>query len=113
MRQLSDDGPQSIDREAREQPKELVSAFEDTFAMDENELGCAQDVAHTIDTTKNRTEGERGTKEEERQGKRKQLKEKEAQTKKKGAGRKRKMGQKAKSTKATTDLRGDFNKHLK
>ena len=68
LRQLSDDGPQSIDGEAREQLKELVLVFEDTFAVDENELGCAQDVAHTIDTTKNRTEGERGTKEEERQG---------------------------------------------
>ena len=50
LRQLSDDGPQSIDGEAREQLKELVLAFEDTFAMDENELGCAQDVAQTIDT---------------------------------------------------------------
>ena len=50
MRQLSDDGQQSIDGEAKEQLKELVLAFEDTFAIDENELGCAQDVAHTIDT---------------------------------------------------------------
>ena len=50
MRQLSDDREQSIDGEARKQLQELVSAFEDTFAMDENELGCAQDVAHTIHT---------------------------------------------------------------
>ena len=50
VRQFSDDGPQSIDGDAREQLKELVLAFEDTFAMDENELGCAQDVAYTIDT---------------------------------------------------------------
>lgn len=25
-------------------------AFEDTFALNENELGCGQDVVHTIDT---------------------------------------------------------------
>ena len=50
LQQLSDDGQQSIDGEAKKQLQELVLALEDTFAMDENELGCAQDVAHTIDT---------------------------------------------------------------
>ena len=35
---------------AKKQLQELILAFEDTFAMDENELGCAQDVANTIDT---------------------------------------------------------------
>ena len=50
LQQLSDDGQQSIDGEARKQLQELVLAFEDTFATDEDELGRAQDVAHTIDT---------------------------------------------------------------
>ena len=50
LQQLGDDGRQSIDGEARKQLQELLLAFEDTFAMDENELGCAHNVAHTIDT---------------------------------------------------------------
>lgn len=50
LQQLSDGVQQSIDGVSQKQLQELVLAFEHTFAMDENELGCAQDVAHNIDT---------------------------------------------------------------
>lgn len=41
---------QGFGAEGKEQLQNLVLEFEEAFALDETELGCAQDVTHTIDT---------------------------------------------------------------
>ena len=45
------DGHWNIDRARREELQALVARYADVFAWDPTELGCAQDVVHTIDTS--------------------------------------------------------------
>ena len=51
MLQSLGDGDWNIDKARREELQALVARYTDVFALDPTELGCAQDVVHTIDTS--------------------------------------------------------------